>query len=697
MENRAVAMPKVCPSCGTGFSSDVLFCPTDGSPLRSGARGEVAAEDPYVGKEILGHIEIRKLAGVGAMGRVYRAFQKGIDRDVAVKVLHRELSANPQLVVRFNREAKVASRLQHPNVVQVYLAGQLPDGALYIAMEYLDGLSLQGALGAANGAMSLPRALHLTLQICDAVGEAHAQGVVHRDLKPENVMLVRRGEEPDFVKVLDFGIARFNWGEQSMATAAGLIFGTARYISPEGAQGDVVGPAGDVYAIATLLYQMLAGRTPFEGEQAVGLLVQQIHDAPPPLRSIPRAAYVPAPLADVVMQNLSKKPADRHPDARAFGRALIDAARAGGVDTDDILARGFVRRSSRDVAHVSFEPMQKTAQHAPFTPNAEAPANDGPRTEIAEPAAPAFETPSPGVTAKMHPTPLAPHVTAPLVPVPPPSSPGVDTTLDDHDGVSHATALETALRVQRDSGDRVTEPSARRLERGWLGSRGRAATIVVACFFVGVAGATAVAYRAGYLRTLVSSTTMPQPRPGPDVAPPTELRPIGRPNDPIVVPVTHPTSSPNALLPVPSNPSGKPSTTSTAKPAVAASKFKAAVDVSPAHPLAGQPVALVAKVSGLTTTSVVDSPAFELTGPGLEGGAKLGGFAGPTGTYRSAITLFEPGSFKLVFTATVDGAALRSEKVVTVAPSSGPAPTAAPSATGLPPPPPLPSGSARWL
>ncbi len=304
--------------------------------------------DPYLGTEISGHIEIRQLAGVGAMGRVYRAFQKGIDRDVAVKILHRELSANPQLVARFHREAKVASRLQHPNVVQVHLAGQLPDGALYIVMEYLDGMSLQSALAAAGGHMPLPRALHIGLQICDAAGEAHSKGVVHRDLKPENVMLIRRGEDPDYIKVLDFGIARLNWGEQSMATAAGLIFGTARYISPEGAQGETVGPASDVYAIATLLYQMLAGRTPFEGEQAVALLIQQIHDPPPRLQSIPEAAGVPDPIAAVIMRNLAKSAADRMPDARVMGRVLVDAAKASGLSPEDLVPRSMLLGSKRD-------------------------------------------------------------------------------------------------------------------------------------------------------------------------------------------------------------------------------------------------------------------------------------------------------------------------------------------------------------
>jgi serine/threonine-protein kinase len=335
------ATPKSCPSCGARYAADALFCSFDGAPLTTspGAIAAAAKTDPYVGREILGHIEIRQLVGIGSMGRVYRAFQKGIDRDVAVKILHRELSANEMLVARFHREAKVASRLAHPNVVHVLLTGQLPDGALYIVMEYLDGLSLQSALAACGGAMPLPRALHIVLELCDAAGEAHAQGVVHRDLKPENVMLVRRADDPDYVKVLDFGIARLNWGDQSMATAAGLIFGTARYISPEAAQGEKVGPQGDVYSIATMVYQMLAGRTPFDGEQAVALLVQQIHDPPLPVKGVPRAAYVPDPIADVIMQNLAKRPSERVDHARALGRALLEAAVVSGLSAQEILAR----------------------------------------------------------------------------------------------------------------------------------------------------------------------------------------------------------------------------------------------------------------------------------------------------------------------------------------------------------------------
>jgi eukaryotic-like serine/threonine-protein kinase len=405
--NRAVLPSKLCTTCGARYAADALFCPSDGTPLSSNAAAGAAnaggpdAPDPYLGREISGHIEIRALAGVGAMGRVYRAFQKGIDRDVAVKILHRELSANQQLVQRFHREAKVASRLQHTNVVQVHLAGQLPDGALYIVMEYLDGLSLQSALAAAGGAMPLSRAMRVALQLCDATGEAHAQGVVHRDLKPENVMLVRRGDDPDYVKVLDFGIARLNWGDQSMATAAGLIFGTARYISPEGAQGEQVGPAGDVYGIATLLFQMLAGRTPFEGDQAVALLVQQIHDAPPDLRGLGRAGYVPEAIAQAIMKNLAKAPGARDPDARTFGRALIDAAKESGMSADELVLRSGLL-GGRQSGAMQLPPMQRTKQLQLSA-------------ELSERLA---QTPSPagsalGVTRDATPTPPPPSPTAP--------------------------------------------------------------------------------------------------------------------------------------------------------------------------------------------------------------------------------------------------------------------------------------------
>ena len=538
------ATPKSCPSCGTRYPADALYCSLDGAPLTTspGAIAAAAATDPYVGREILGHIEIRQLVGIGAMGRVYRAFQKGIDRDVAVKILHRELSANHMLVARFHREAKVASRLAHPNVVHVLLTGQLPDGAIYIVMEYLDGLSLQSALAAVGGAMPLPRTLHIALQLCDAAGEAHVQGVVHRDLKPENVMLVKRADDPDCVKVLDFGIARLNWGEQSMATAAGLIFGTARYISPEGAQGEKVSPQGDVYSIATMVYQMLSGRTPFDGEQAVALLVQQIHDPPPTLKSVPRAAYVPEPIAEIVMRNLAKKAEDRAENARTLGRALLESAVESGLSAQDILTRPTMLGPGRGphTSVVQMPSMQRTnklqlepevaARIAAAKTSFEPPADTTPhstrtvlKTEVPEPA---MVTPGSATTKWLPPA----DFEARLIPTPPPS--GVDSTMDDQQlPVSSRLApihtpppapVSTPLPVSVSApasprGDtapplsRTAPPSSKppsSVESTMAGeeapfrlprTQGRMFAVVIVCFLVGAVGMGGFAYKTGLL------------------------------------------------------------------------------------------------------------------------------------------------------------------------------------------------------
>jgi len=329
-----------CAVCRETYGPEVLFCPRDGSPL--GAKGAPEGQDPYLGLGLPGQIRIERLIGTGSMGRVYQALQADIERSVAVKILHRELASDATVLARFQREAHIAGRLVHPNVVEVLMTGRLPDavaggGVAYMVIEYLDGISLRSALGAAGGAIPLGRALHIVLQACDAVGEANAQGIVHRDMKPENVMLVRRGEDPDFVKVLDFGIARVTHSDSLSPTQAGLIFGSPAYVSPEGAAGKPVGPAADVYSIATILYQALSGRTPFEGASHVDVLAKQIGERPPPIRGIARSAYVPEPIAAVIMRNLSKRPEDRSTDARALGRALVDAARESGLDPEDLL------------------------------------------------------------------------------------------------------------------------------------------------------------------------------------------------------------------------------------------------------------------------------------------------------------------------------------------------------------------------
>ena len=325
-----------CVSCGERYGSGVLFCPRDGTP--TGPEHENQARDPRVGRIIAGQFRVERLLGVGAMARVYLAQQLGLDRPVALKILHRELLHDESATARIRREATIGGRLRHPNLAEVLMLGSVdatpdyPGGEPFIVLEHLDGMSLTSALLASGGALGLVRSVHIALQICDALGEAHALGIVHRDLKPDNVMLVRRGADSDFIKVLDFGMAHAG-RDPDFATHDGAVLGTARYIAPEGAQGGRVGPEGDVYAIATLLFQCITGRTPFDGPSAVAILVQQVSAVPPDLRSIGPGRDAPTALADLVAKNLAKDPLDRSANARVFGAELSTCIFGGRQDT----------------------------------------------------------------------------------------------------------------------------------------------------------------------------------------------------------------------------------------------------------------------------------------------------------------------------------------------------------------------------
>jgi serine/threonine protein kinase len=749
--------PKACPSCGARFPADALFCSLDGAPLTTSPAiiAAAAATDPYLGREILGHIEIRQLVGIGSMGRVYRAFQRGIDRDVAVKVLHRELSSNQTLVARFDREAKVASRLAHPNVVHVLLVGQLPDGAMYIVMEYLDGLSLQSALAATDGAMPLPRALHIALQLCDAAGEGHAQGIVHRDLKPENVMLVLRADDPDYVKVLDFGIARVHWGEPSMATAAGLIFGTARYISPEGAQGEQVGPAGDVYSIATMLYQMLSGRTPFSAEQAVAVLVQQIHDPPPPLQSLERSAYVPEPIAAVIMKNLSKRPSDRAPDARAFGRALLEAAVTSGLSAQEVLARPSLLGGPRGSypSAVQMPSMERTRQ-----------LHLEPETAARIGAVTAFETPAPdGVSpappvAGNRPT-LQTEISDPFAHPPgmattrwsPPTSfqarlapstgtsVGVDETMDDQQTppprsntvpLVHSPPPAQALQAPVSARDADTAPphtrsqptptptpvsrSSSAVDATIAGDEAvapapparrpvlRGALVGFLCFAVGALGMVAVAWKVG-----------PFGRAAPPVPPAANAQAGVFPLTPTVPPAPEPADGPPALAPLDPLATGARAAPGRSKPQQAGGAFASSsggaatgaahvvIDASNAKPGVGQPIDFEARVVGARPTSV-DGARFLIGGPGIATGTELPVPDDGSGVFRTTFTFLQGGRFDVTFSARADKAVLRATRVVVVGDASAPPPASPPGPADEPNRPPANANAtgganAKWL
>jgi len=291
--------------------------------------------DPLLGTVLLEQFRIEEQIGTGGMGTVYRAHQTTVGRDVAIKVLRPELARDEHAVFRFEREARVAISLDHPNLVRVFLSGRLTDGRLYIVMELLEGRSLADELDE-QGPPSLERALIVTMKLCAGLGAVHAAGIVHRDIKPENVYLVRRGKDADFVKLVDFGIARVLQAEGigPTTTQNGRVFGTATYISPEAATGEEADERSDIYSLGVLTYQLLTGELPFDGKTAGAVLMQHVHQDPPLVQTRGRGADVPDDVARVVMRSLSKDPNARQQTLAEFLDSLAEAADHAGLLND---------------------------------------------------------------------------------------------------------------------------------------------------------------------------------------------------------------------------------------------------------------------------------------------------------------------------------------------------------------------------
>jgi serine/threonine protein kinase len=240
--------------------------------------------DPRIGTVLAERYRIDSLIGEGGMGKVYQAEHILMRKRLAVKVLHRELSAVPELVARFEREAMAAAHIEHANVAAATDFGKLPDGSVFLVLEYIEGRCLRDEMNL--GPMPAARALHIARQVAQALGSAHTLGIVHRDLKPENVMLVDKGGDSDFVKVLDFGVAKVPLAEDpgtggKVITRSGMVFGTPEYMAPEQALGQPLDGRADLYALGVMLFEMIAGVRPFAGDSKVSLIGQQLAKVAP--------------------------------------------------------------------------------------------------------------------------------------------------------------------------------------------------------------------------------------------------------------------------------------------------------------------------------------------------------------------------------------------------------------------------------
>jgi serine/threonine protein kinase len=314
-------------------------------PASSAIAGSSSTEVPGPGEVLDGRYLLQDAIGEGGVGLIFKAMQFKVQRLVAVKFLQREMVGEHQLKPRFEREALALAALAHPNIVRLQDYG-VARGHPFLVMEYVEGKTLRGTLNEAGGALEVPRALHLARQLLYALAYAHERGIVHRDLKPANLIVQVLPHQPEHLKILDFGFAKFLPGSDlplgAQLTRSGHTFGSPSYMSPEHATGGSVDGRSDLYSVGILLFEMLTGSRPFEGD------IQQLlrhHLVTPPPRLADRKPELAkhVELQSVLDRALSKNRDERYPDAAAF-LAAVDALQAGGTS-----ALTAVRRDSTEV------------------------------------------------------------------------------------------------------------------------------------------------------------------------------------------------------------------------------------------------------------------------------------------------------------------------------------------------------------
>jgi serine/threonine protein kinase len=324
-------MPTACPSCALEFSGGEIFCPVDGSRLVSHAgsfSGFGSGErDPLLDQTLAGRYRILRKIGEGGMGIVYEAIHVVIEKSVALKVLREDFSHREDVVERFRQEAKSASRIGHEHIIDISDFGVTPSGAHFFVMELLHGRDLAEELEL-GGPLPTRRVLGIALQCAKALEAAHAKGIVHRDMKPENVFLTRRDTGEDFIKIVDFGIAKMSDMETGRAlpgkkiTKSGMIFGTPEYMSPEQAAGKALDHRVDVYALGIIMYELMTGRVPFMGDTFMGILTQHMFEQALPMRAAYPACTTPPEVEQMIMRSIAKNPDERPQTMGQFAAEL---------------------------------------------------------------------------------------------------------------------------------------------------------------------------------------------------------------------------------------------------------------------------------------------------------------------------------------------------------------------------------------
>lgn len=351
---------KTCPSCRSVYPNHFAVCPRDAASL-------IDANDWSEGSIIRGKYRILAKVGQGGMGAVYKALHMKFDQVRALKVMTGDMAADPEFVKRFEREAVLMSKLQHPHVVRVDDIDEAEDGSPFIVMEFVEGRSLRQVIEQ-EGPLPALRTCAIARQAAAGLGAAHLMGMVHRDIKPENIVLLNT-PAGETAKVLDFGIAKLKEAQlgDGLRTATGIVIGTAQYLSPEQAMGkrsEELDGRSDLYSLGLVMYQMLTWALPFKADSAVGWMMARLNESPRPIQSVRPDLAIPEALAKLVMRCLEKDRELRPPDADH----LID-------EIDRVVAE--IERASQSVAALV------VTTPAPSLPNSELATVVNPATKIA--------------------------------------------------------------------------------------------------------------------------------------------------------------------------------------------------------------------------------------------------------------------------------------------------------------------------
>ncbi len=439
---------RYCDKCHATYPNDFTVCPRDQTALR-------VTSEFVQGMQIRGKYEILEKIGSGGMASVYKAKHLAFNEIRAIKIVSSRFIDDEAFLKRFRNEAVITRKLQHPNAVRVDDLDTTDDGRPFMIMEYVRGRDLREVIEK-EGPLVVNRVLYLAKQIVSALGAAHALGITHRDIKPDNILLVREGDNPEQVKVLDFGIAKVREGAfdtGSSATKTGVVVGTPQYLSPEqamGKHGSEIDGRADIYSLGVVLYEMLTGRLPFESDTPVAMLIKHIQVMPVPAHELRPGLAIPKPISMILMKAMQKDPNDRFQTAGEMMDALNAPeqwAATAKIGTDSATGRedATAALGSDFLANIKLAPSRvptphPSKLHEPLPPRRVEPPPPPPPPAAATPprqVEPPASRPAVAPAAPPQPTPAAPrppfHYSAPAAPaaaaprvaarpVPPPAS-----------------------------------------------------------------------------------------------------------------------------------------------------------------------------------------------------------------------------------------------------------------------------------